>query len=126
MEKGNHDKTIRHREALRKMVADTQDLKLEIEKVLPFNSEGCERAKNILKSNYVKISEIVRAYIDNISAFPVISGCHLSEIHKVCQTLNYNVQSLETLGKLSRCLSMVRGVLDKLPGIKADLVSGKP
>ena len=68
----------------------------------------------------------MRAYIDNISAFPVISGCHLSEIHKVCQTLNYNVQSLETLGKLSRCLSMVRGVLDKLPGIKADLVSGKP
>ena len=40
--------------------------------------------------------------------------------------MNYNVQSLETLGKLSGCLSMVRGVLDKLPGIKADLVNGKP
>ena len=54
------------------------------------------------------------------------SGCHLSEIHKFCQTLNFDVKSLETLGKLSRCLSMVRGILDKLPRIKADLVSGKP
>ena len=36
-------------------MADIQDLKLEIEKGLPFNSEGYERAKNILKSNYGKI-----------------------------------------------------------------------
>lgn len=93
---------------------------------LPFSSEGYERAKNILRSNYGKTSEIVRAYIDNINALPVISGCQPNEIHKFWQTLNYNVQSLETLGKLSGCLSMVRGVLDKLPGIKADLVSGKP
>lgn len=93
---------------------------------LPFNSEGYERAKNILKSNYGKTSEIVRAYIDNINALPVISGSKPNEIHKFWQTLNYNVQALETLGKLSGCLSMVRGVLDKLPGIKADLVNGKP
>ena len=93
---------------------------------LPFNSEGYERAKNILKSNYGKTSEIVRAYIDNINALPVISGSQPNEIYKFWQTLNYNVQSLETLGKLSGCLSMLRGVLDKLPGIKADLVNGKP
>lgn len=93
---------------------------------LPFTTEGYERAKNILKSNYGKASEIVRAYIDNINSLPVITGYHPNQIHKFCQTLNYNVQSLETLGKLSGCLSMVRGVLDKLPGIKADLVSGKP
>ena len=93
---------------------------------LPFNSKGFERAKNILKSNYGKTSEIVQAYIDNINALPVISGSQATEIHKFWQTLNYNVQSLETLGKLSGCLSMVRGVLDKLPGIKTDLVNGKP
>ena len=68
----------------------------------------------------------MRAYIDNINALPVISGSKPNEIHKFWQTLNYNVQALETLGKLSGCLSMVRGVLDKLPGIKADLVNGKP
>ena len=93
---------------------------------LPFSSEGYERAKNILKANYGKSSEIVRAYIDNINGLPVVTGCNPNEIHKFCQTLNYNVQSLETLGKLSGCLFMVRGVLDKLPEIKADLVSGKP
>ena len=92
---------------------------------LPFTSEGYQRAKNILTSNYGKISEIVRAYIDNLNALPVITGSQPRKIHKFCQTLNYNVQSLETLGKLSSCISMVRGVLDKLPGIKAELVSGK-
>ena len=56
----------------------------------------------------------------------MISGSKPNEIHKFWQTLNYNVQALETLGKLSGCLSMVRGVLDKLLGIKADLVNGKP
>ena len=93
---------------------------------LPFNSEGYERAKKISKSNYGKTSEIVRAYIDNINALPVISGSQPKEIHKFWQTLSYNFHSLETLGKLSACLSMVRGVLDKLLGIKADLVNGKP
>ena len=93
---------------------------------LTFSSEGYEHAKNILKSNYGKSSEIARAYIDNINSLPVVTGCNPNEIPKFCQTLNYNVQSLETLGKLSGCLFMVRGILDKLPEIKADLVSRKP
>ena len=66
---------------------------------LPFSPEGYERAKNILKSNYGKTSEIVRAYIDNINGLPVVTGCIPNEIHRFCQTLNYNVQSLETLGR---------------------------
>lgn len=36
------------------------------------------------------------------------------------------MQSLETLGKTSDCLALVRGVLNKLPGIQAELVQGKP
>ena len=64
---------------------------------LPFTSESYQRAKNILTSNYGKISEIVKAYIDNLNALPVITGSQPSKIHKFCQTLNYNVQSLETL-----------------------------
>lgn len=92
---------------------------------LPFTSESYQRAKNILTSNYGKISEIVKTYIDNLNALPVITGSQPSKIHKFCQTLNYHVQSLEMLGKLSSCFSVVRGVLDKLPGIKAELVSGK-
>ena len=39
--------------------------------------------------------------------------------------LLFNVQSLETLGKLSEVSGNVRAVLDKLKGIKADLVRGE-
>ena len=41
---------------------------------LPFSSEDYERAKNILKFNYDKSSEIVRAY--NINTLPVVTGCN--------------------------------------------------
>ena len=57
---------------------------------------------------------------------PVISGTHPAKIHDFFETLLYNVQSLETLGKTSDCKALVRGVLNKLPGIKAELVQGKP
>ena len=47
-------------------------------------------------------------------------------IHEFVKILSYNVQSLETLGKVSQCLSMVRDVLlYKLPGIKAELVANQ-
>ena len=78
----------------------------------PLLLKATTKNKNILTSNYGKISEIVRAYIDNLNALPVVTGSQRSKIHKFCQTWNYNVQSLETLGKLSSCFSMVRGVLD--------------
>ena len=93
---------------------------------LPFSVEGYTRAKNILKTNHGNESEIVRAYVRNLQELPTVTGSQPSKIHPFCQTLNYNVQSLETLGKLSQCLSMVRGLLDKLPGIKAELVNNKP
>ena len=43
-------------------------------KGLPYNSEGCERAKTILKSTYGKPSELANAHIQNILNLPVISG----------------------------------------------------
>ena len=93
---------------------------------LPFTSEGYERAKNILQTNYGQTSEIVNAYVENIQGLPVISGTHPAKIHDFFETLLYNVQSLETLGRTSDCKALVRGVLNKLPGIKAELVQGKP
>ena len=50
---------------------------------LLFSSEGYERAKNILKSNYGKSSEIVRSYIDIL---PVVTGCNPNEIHQFFKT----------------------------------------
>ena len=92
---------------------------------LPFTTEGYAHAKNILKTNHENTSKIVRAYITNIQELPTITGRKINMIHEFIKTLNYNVQSLETLGKLSQCLSMVRGILEKLPGIKAELVANQ-
>jgi len=93
---------------------------------LPFTSEGYQRAKHILKTNYGQTSEIINAYVENILGLPVISGSNPAKIHDFYETLLYNVQSLETLGKTSECKALVRGILNKLPGIKAELVQGKP
>lgn len=92
---------------------------------LPFTTEGYERAKNILKSEYGKQSEIVNAYISNIMGLPVITSAHPKKIDEFYKKLLYNVQSLETLGRLRDVTGNVRAVLDKLKGIKADLVRGQ-
>ena len=92
---------------------------------LPFNTEGYERAKNILKTEYGSTSEIVNAYISNILKLPVVNGTDPKVIEDFYKKLLYNVQSLETMGRLRDVAGNVRTVLDKLKGIKADLVRGK-
>ena len=93
---------------------------------LPFTTEGYERTKSVLKSNYGKMSEIVNAYIENILALPFISGTQPAKVHDFYEALLRNVQLLETLGKTSECVALVRGILNKLPGIKVELVDGHP
>ena len=93
---------------------------------LPFTSEGYQRAKHIRKTNYGQTSEIINAYVENILGLPDIAGANPAKIHDFCETLLYNVQSLEMLGKLSEYKALVRGILNKLPGIKVELIQGKP
>ena len=38
---------------------------------LPFTTEGYQRAKNILKSKYGQMSDIVNAYVQNIMELPM-------------------------------------------------------
>ena len=64
-------------------------------------------------------------YVLNIMELPVVKNANPNEIDRFYKTLLYNVQSLETLGKLERVNGMTRIVLEKLPGIKSDLVGGK-
>ena len=92
---------------------------------LPFTTEGYQRAKNILESEYGKLSEIVHAYVNNIMGLPTVTGTSPKKIDEFYKTLQYNVQSLETLGKLKDVVGNVRAVLDKLKGVKADLVRYK-
>ena len=89
---------------------------------LPFSSEGYERAKNILRNKYGKMSEIVNGYVQNIMGLPVISGANPAKINQFYEALSFNVQALETLGKLREVNGYVRMSIDKLPGIRGDLV----
>ena len=89
---------------------------------LPFSSEGYELAKNILRNKYGKTSELVNAYVQNIMGLPVISGANPARIHQFYEALSFNVQALETLGKLKEVNGYVRMSIEKLPGIRGDLV----
>ena len=89
---------------------------------LPFSSEGYERAKNILSRKYGQTSEVVNAYVENIMSLPTISGTQRARIHDFYEKLLFNVQSLETMGKLREVNGYVRMTIDKLPGIRGDLL----
>ena len=89
---------------------------------LPFTSEGYERAKNILKTNYGKPSEVANAHTQQIISLPTMQGSQPSKIHEFYENLVTNTQALETMGKIKDINGYVRVTLDKLPGIRADLV----
>ena len=89
---------------------------------LPFSTEGYTRAKNILKNKYGNTTEIVNAYVQNIMGLPVINGTQPWKIHDFYKKLLFNVQALETLGKLTEINGYVRMSIDKLEGIRGDLL----
>ncbi|XP_046864613.1 uncharacterized protein LOC124459129 [Xenia sp. Carnegie-2017] len=93
---------------------------------LPFTTEGYNRAKSILKDQYGKNSEIIKAYIKEIMDLPHISGANPRKIAEFSEKLNHSVQALETLGKLKDVQGNVSMTLDKLPAIHGDLVRNDP
>lgn len=76
---------------------------------LPCTTEGYQRAKDILKSG-----EIVNAYVHNPMA---LRSSHTKGIHEFCEKL-FNVQSLDTFGKLKETSLYLRMSIDKLQGIR--------
>ena len=91
---------------------------------LPYTEEGYENAKAILEAEYGQPTEIVNAYVKNIMELPVITGTNPRKVKEFYKQLRFNVQSLDTLGRLADVKGNVRSTLDKLKGIKADLVRG--
>ena len=89
---------------------------------LPFTTKGYERAKNILKTKYGKESEIVNAHLINIMSPPVIYGSNPNKILEFYQMLSPNLQALETMGRIKEVNGYVSMTLDKLDGIRGDLV----
>ena len=76
---------------------------------LPFTTEGYERAKQILKSTYGKSSEIINAYVQNVTALPVIKGGSPSKIHDFYGKLVISVQALEPMRKLGEINGLNKG-----------------
>ena len=89
---------------------------------LNHSSEGYERAKQILKSKYGKPSEVINAHVQSIMALPHIRGSNPSKIHDFFNKLLPSAQALESMGKLREISGYTRATLDKLEGIRADLV----
>ena len=88
---------------------------------LPFNSEGYTRAKNILMTKYAKPRKVASAHIQCIMGLSVITETNPRRINEFYEKLVTNIQTSETMGK--RDISRdVRLTLDKLLGIRADLV----
>ena len=89
---------------------------------LPFTTKGYERAKNILKTKYGKESEIVNTHLTNIMSLPFIYGSNPNKILEFSETLSPNLQALETMGRIKEVNGYVRMTLDKLDGIRGDLL----
>ena len=89
---------------------------------LPFTTEGYERAKSILSSKYGKPSEVANAHMQCIISLPAVNGANPVKIHDFYNKLASNIQTLETMGKIREIKGFVRTTLEKLPGIRADLV----
>lgn len=89
---------------------------------LPFTSEGYTRAKNIQKTKYGRPSEVANAHVQSIMGLPVITGTNPARICEFYEKLVTNIQTLESMGKEKEIRGYVRLTLDKLPGIRADLL----
>ena len=89
---------------------------------LPFTTERYERAKNIPKTKFGKESEIVNAYVSSIMSIPVIYGVNPNKVSQFYEKLCSSIQALETMGKLREVNGYVRMTLNKLEGIRGDLV----
>ena len=89
---------------------------------MPFNSEGCTRAKNILMTKYAKPREVANASIQCIMGLSLITETNPTRINVFYEKLVTNIQTLESMGKKKDIRGYVRLTLDKPPGIRADLV----
>lgn len=76
--------------------------------------EGYQNAKAILEAEYGQPTEIVNAYVKNIMELPIITGTNPRRVKEFYKQLRFNVQSLDTLGRLADVKGNVRSTLDKL------------
>ena len=91
----------------------------------PFTTEGYEKAKNILKSKYGKDSGVANAHIQGLISLLRVNNSSPQKINEFYKNLYTHMQVLDTMGKLREIKDYVRLTLDRLPGIKSNLVKLK-
>ena len=79
-------------------------------------------SKEYFEVKYGKESKIVNVYVDGIMSLPSIYGANPNKVSQFYEKLCSNVQALETMGKLGEVNGYVRMTLNKLEGIRGDLV----
>jgi hypothetical protein len=76
----------------------------------------------VLKDKYGKESEIIKCYVKEIIDLPHITSSNPRKIAEFSEKLTYCVQALETMKKLNLVNGNVSMTLEKLSGIRGDLV----
>ena len=98
-------------------------LKELVEPKIQSSIDGLLRTcESVLADHYGNYSKIVNPYVEEIVNLPTIAGAQTARIHPFYENLMNCMHSLETLGKLSDVNGHVRLTLNKLPGIRGDLV----
>ena len=65
---------------------------------------------------------MINVHVQESMGLPVVNGTNPKTIHEFYSKLVTHVQALETMGKLILIYGYVRTVLDRLPGIRSDIV----
>ena len=89
---------------------------------LHFTPERYSRAKSVFLGQFGKSTEIAAAHIQCINSLLVIRNSHVNRIHDFYEKLVIDVQAHDTTNKLKERNWYVRLTLDKLPGMRADLL----
>ena len=75
---------------------------------------------------YGKESEIINSYVKEILDLPYITSANPRKVAEFSEKLSYSVQALETMKKLDYVRGNVAMTLEKLAGIRGDLVRTDP
>ena len=88
---------------------------------LSYSEEGYEETKEILKKKYGRPADIIKHYIKEITELSS-PGRDIKKMYEFADKLSVAVQSLKTLGKLAETRGLAQTTLEKLSGIRNDLI----
>lgn len=83
---------------------------------------GYHKATSILQTKYGKTSEVVTLHVQHIMQLPVVFGKNAVKVRGFYEKFVNHVKALETMGKIQEIYGIACLLIDKLPGIKAELV----